>query len=227
MCGTDGTFSYQGGPPRESFECHRCHSTLRYRHQAEVLLTVCDGQSRKSIAELVSDREFAGKSIYEAAIGGSFRPYFADLPNYVNSYYWSDVRPGEVKHGIRSEDLERLTFDDRAFDLVLTSDVFEHVRHPWVAFAEVCRVLKPGGWHVFTVPWFPIHPTRSRLDLSDGELLLMPRRIHGSPTDPAGSLVYTDFGRDLPERLTPLGFDVQVHGTVGRMFTVAAQRRMQ
>ncbi|MDQ3729972.1 MAG: hypothetical protein M3355_10330 [Actinomycetota bacterium] len=36
-------------------------------------------------------------------------------------------------------------------------------------------------------------------------------RYHGSPVDPDGSLVYTDFGLDLVEELERIGYDVTVY----------------
>ncbi len=34
---------------------------------------------------------------------------------------------------------------DESFDLVLSSDVFEHIDRPWLAAAEIGRILRPGG----------------------------------------------------------------------------------
>jgi hypothetical protein len=34
---------------------------------------------------------------------------------------------------------------DESFDLVFSSDVFERIDRPWLAAAEVSRILKPGG----------------------------------------------------------------------------------
>ena len=39
----------------------------------------------------------------------------------------------------------RETIPDESFDLVVSSDVFEHVERPWLAAAEIGRILKPGG----------------------------------------------------------------------------------
>jgi len=47
-----------------------------------------------------------------------------------------------------------LPFDDRAFDLVLATDVIEHVDEDDVALDELHRVLKPGGRAIITVPAF-------------------------------------------------------------------------
>jgi SAM-dependent methyltransferase len=42
-------------------------------------------------------------------------------------------------------DVHRLPFDTGAFDLVLTTATLEHFYNPFVAFAEIARVLRPGG----------------------------------------------------------------------------------
>ena len=34
---------------------------------------------------------------------------------------------------------------DASFDLVFSSDVFEHIDRPWLAAQEIARILKPGG----------------------------------------------------------------------------------
>ena len=52
--------------------------------------------------------------------------------------------------GYRSENLENQTFPDKAFDLVVTQDVFEHIFDAPVAFMEIARTLRPGGAHIFT-----------------------------------------------------------------------------
>ena len=59
-----------------------------------------------------------------------------------------------MKDGQRSENLEALTFPDESFDLIIPQDVFEHVLRPAKAFAEIARTLKPGGVHVYTVPYY-------------------------------------------------------------------------
>jgi len=45
-----------------------------------------------------------------------------------------------------------LPFEDNFFDLVVACDVMEHVPDDQKAFAEVSRVLKPGGCFLFSLP---------------------------------------------------------------------------
>jgi SAM-dependent methyltransferase len=39
----------------------------------------------------------------------------------------------------------RDTIADESFDIVVACDVFEHIDRPWLAAAEISRILKPGG----------------------------------------------------------------------------------
>ncbi len=158
---------------------------------------------------------------------GPFRPLLKDLPGYVQSYFWEGVPTGQAFEGVRCEDLQNLTFEDESFDLVITSDIFEHIRRPFDAFAEIGRTLRKGGSHVFTVPfaWPLKEEIIRRVDtVGDRDFNLFPPVYHGSPTDPDGSLVYTDFGTSLIDRLGELGFQAQIHPGIKYNVTVSAKR---
>ena len=50
----------------------------------------------------------------------------------------------------------RLPFDDSSFDKVIASEVLEHVPNDEDAFAELARILRPGGRLAVTIPsWLP------------------------------------------------------------------------
>jgi len=108
---------------------------------------------------------------------------------YTRSFYSPGVEPGAAgPQGARCEDITRLTFPDASLDLIVSSDVLEHVPDLEAAFAETGRVLRPGGLHLFTVP--PRERTRRR-PADEPE-------YHSDPLDPTGILAVWDIGPDAP-----------------------------
>lgn len=58
--------------------------------------------------------------------------------------------------GVLRGDARRLPFPDDTFDVVITSEVLEHIQDDVAAIAEMVRVLHPGGRFAATVPsWLP------------------------------------------------------------------------
>lgn len=55
---------------------------------------------------------------------------------------------------VQKGDVRRLPFQDGGFDIVLATDVLEHVDRDAEAASEIRRVLKPGGHALVTVPAF-------------------------------------------------------------------------
>jgi Methyltransferase domain len=172
---------------RDSYACLRCGSLPRQRALMTVLEQVAPRWRDMRIHESSPD-------------GASSRRIARDCAAYDASQYWPGVPPGTSRDGVRCEDVTRLTFEDESLDLFVTQDVFEHVLHAERGFAEIARVLRPGGLHVFTVPWYWWKPTLVRARSGPGGLEhLEPPDYHANPVDPAGSLVVTEWGADLPE----------------------------
>ncbi len=48
----------------------------------------------------------------------------------------------------------KIPVDNESFDSALCTDVLEHIEEPTLAIAETFRVLKPGGYAIYTVPLF-------------------------------------------------------------------------
>jgi SAM-dependent methyltransferase len=141
-------------------------------------------------------------AIHESSPGGAMSEKLARLcANYVASDYHPDQPLGAICGRSRNEDIQHMTFPDAAFDLIITMDVFEHLPFPEQAFREIARTLRPGGAHVFTVPCDFTATTITRASiLPNGELVHhLPPVYHGNPIDEKGSLVFRDWGRDLPD----------------------------
>lgn len=114
-----------------------------------------------------------------------------------------------------NQNLERLTFGDGSFDLVLTSDVMGHVRPDAVAHREIRRLLAPGGCYVSTVPH-----TRAQRDTLHRVVVhdpndpardehVLPDEFHGDANDAENAaLSYSVYGTELDEGRRALGFTV-------------------
>jgi len=211
VCGAETEFTLKkaGFSLREA-ACAACGATRRNRDLAAAILETFGLDARGSLAGQLEG--LSRLSIFEAQAGGPIHRVLARLPGYVAAEYIDGVAlGGRDASGVRSEDLERLTFADGSFDLVITQDVFEHVARPLDAFREIARVLVPGGCHIFTVPLHEGRRTVTRAAVKgDWKEHLLPPVYHGDPLRSSGCLVFTDFGDDLPDLLAPLGFDTGV-----------------
>lgn len=56
-----------------------------------------------------------------------------------------------IQHRVRA-DARRLPFPDETFDLVTANMVVEHLDDPDTQFADIARILRPGGVFVFHTP---------------------------------------------------------------------------
>ena len=55
-------------------------------------------------------------------------------------------------------DIEKLPYSPESYDIVVSDQTFEHLRHPWTAVEEIKRVLKKNGICICTsVFMYPIH----------------------------------------------------------------------
>src|SRR5258708_26799748 len=113
----------------------------------------------------------------------------------------------EIRERVYCQDVEDMTFPDDTFDYVITEEVFEHIRNHIKGFQEIYRVLKPGGYHIFTIPFNLDKSTIVRVDTSTNkDIHLLPPEYHGD-TARGKILAYRTFGYDLFDTLTSLGFD--------------------
>ncbi|MET3528448.1 class I SAM-dependent methyltransferase [Phenylobacterium koreense] len=189
VCEASATFVAEDPWLRDHFLCAGCGSQPRERALFSVLSTL-----RPDWRDL---------AIHESSPGTAASRRLQDqAPGYLPSQFdpklgWGNVHP---QLGYRAEDLERQTFDDASFDLVVTQDVMEHVFAPDLAMKEIARTLKPGGLHICTVPIVnkdkPSVRRAARRPDGTVENLLEPV-YHGNPMDPNGSLVTIDWGYDI------------------------------
>ena len=209
ICGNLSEFQGKDNYSLRESTCSSCGSSRRQSDLAKVILETFlpeITEPLKTAAEKLSHL-----SILEAQSTGPVHETLRGLPHYICSEYFDDIPAGQKNaSGILCQDLQNLTFPSDYFDLVISQDVFEHIAEPQKAFCEIQRVLKPGGFHIFTVPYHDGKPTISRIVVKDGkERKKYPDVYHDDALRKQGALVYTDFGSDLPQILNSTGFDTQ------------------
>lgn len=193
----------------------------------------CPGQSipRERALMLVLRRDYPHwrfSSIHESSpiARGASVILSQQCRNYIATQFYEFAQPGAIVNNFRNENLEKQTFSDRSFDLVLSLDVMEHVNHPKLVFQEVARTLRSGGAYIFTAPTYKAKPVTERRAryMENGEIEHhAPPEYHGNPVSDAGSLVTFHYGYDLPELIFEWsGLDVKVerfwdpyHGIIG------------
>jgi SAM-dependent methyltransferase len=151
-----------------------------------------------------------GAAVYELSSRGALCRYLRQTFTRVTvSELWDDVAPGSVRNGVQCQDVQRLTYGDRTFDLVTSTEVFEHVPDDRRAFAEVHRVLRPGGLLVFTVPLMDAGPTLERAEIRYNQIVhLVTPEYHGDRhRGRRGVLAFRTYGPDIVDRLRAVGFE--------------------
>jgi SAM-dependent methyltransferase len=170
---------------RESSFCGGCGAPFRIRRIAEVLLEKMCKQNHNFLNQCLYSGEFNDLSILQLnEIGGvgSLQKTLGNAPNVTTTFYNTEYDFGKVINGFSNQDMSNLTFESNSFDLVLHSEVLEHVVDFCQAHLESIRVLKSGGVLIFTVPiQLNNAKTISRFEVDPfGELILQTPKIwHG------------------------------------------------
>jgi len=185
ICASQTTFEVRGVWLRDQYVCRNCGSIPRQRALAKILNDIRPN--------------WRAEAIHESS--PSLRFYAEQCARYSYSFYFPDVPLGSYKDGHRSENLEALTFPDSSFDIFITQDVLEHVFRPDRALAEIMRVLRDGGIHIFTAPKHKtLLQSRQRARELEGRTEhLLPPQYHGNPISELGSLVTWDYGADFDD----------------------------
>jgi O-antigen biosynthesis protein len=166
-------------------------------------------------------------SVYDTQTPFYYDPCAYPLPDLLKASGWINVKLSQFKpkrklrevisQGVTNQNLECLTLPDASLDILITSDVMEHVRLDDRAHREIYRVLKPGGIYLFTVThnrsW---EKNLTRVQVTDPndsskDVCLLEPEYHGdaSTDDGGGILVYRAYGKELEVFLTSLGFEVR------------------
>jgi O-antigen biosynthesis protein len=225
ICGCDTSFIYSEKESyRESLFCIHCKTISRYRSIARGILRAIKELTSieaQSISRLPTMNNTCLR-IYDTQ-----RPFYGSrstypIPDLLSKCKWITVETS-IYNPARSlgsrlgphesnQNIEKLTFADSSFDIVITSDVMEHVRLDDDAYREIGRVLKPGGFYIFTVPSNRHSETQTRVQIIDPsdasqDQFVVEKEFHAD-TRGGKSLAYRIYGKDLDQKLNDLGMIV-------------------
>jgi SAM-dependent methyltransferase len=168
---------------QQGLHCTECHSNLRSITLA-VSIMKCFGYVGL-FQDFVKEDRIQKLQILEINEAGSLTKFLAQIPNHILKTY-------------PELDMMNMKLPDMSFDLIVHSDVLEHIKYPVRGLSECYRLLKPGGYCAFTIPMIVDRLTASR----EG----MPLSYHGSCENSSDFIVYTEYGCDAWKQVIQSGF---------------------
>ena len=153
--------------------CLNCGTAWRSMALAAAIMQ--EFEFRGLFQDFVTDHRWETLAVLEINAAGQLSRFLEQFPGHQRADY------PEV-------DMQCMPMDDNRFDLVIHSDTLEHIPDPLKSLQECCRVLRPGGRCLYTVPIIPDRLSRSR----DG----LPPSYHGNGSNPEDYRVFTEFGAD-------------------------------
>jgi len=81
-----------------------------------------------------------------------FKSYRSLLKQELVEYTGLDIEAGENVDLVVKDQYKWTELEDNTFDIVISGQTLEHIEFFWLVFAEMARVLKPGGFMCLIVP---------------------------------------------------------------------------
>lgn len=216
ICGKFTLFNTRHKNFREHVSCVLCRSANRQRQIAAVLLALALKDGKK--APLLASINDLPKSIViwnaetTRALHDRLKGHLGK--NYISTEYIDQkLQSGDTVADVIHADIQETHFGENSIDFILTSDVMEHVPFPEKALKETYRVLKPGGCHIFTAPFYHHRFTNERRASMrvDGSIDHHRRPwYHDDPLRPEGVLAYTVFAPELLCQIEAVGFEAKL-----------------
>lgn len=103
--------------------------------------------------------------------------------------------------------VNELPFADASFDVVISQWMLEHLEYPEKAFAEVCRVLKPGGYFLFVTPYAYSSIILAKRFVGSALTKRILKRLYGREEADCFQTYYrANTEKDLVDKLAKAGF---------------------
>lgn len=194
VCSKMDSFESNSAWFRDNFKSKHCNTQPRERALAFVLANLLPQFRQATKVHESSPNSFGLSAKLKELFGKDM---------YVSSQYSFTKNCGKAANA-RNDialDLENQhCIKNETFDIIITQDVFEHIYDTDKAFREIGRTLKPGGFHVFTVPLtskqFGTFRAAQKTDTGSVKLYAPPE-IHGNPMGKGGSLLTMQWGYDI------------------------------
>jgi SAM-dependent methyltransferase len=225
VCGQHGKMSYDFpdvrlrkahgiGVLRETLRCRSCGGSMRDRQMAFGLLRVLSKRTGVAAPDLRTyrERQNANLRILDTDAFGAINRTLRGMPGYkVSQFQPRSPNGSTLPDGSLNVNLESMPFEDNSFDVILTSDVMEHVFNDGLAHQEIHRCLATHGSYTFTVPFDPCIVGHRRLTEPTGRehgCFLLEKHVHGDPHDSSGIVAHRIYGCQLLDDMTALGYAI-------------------
>jgi SAM-dependent methyltransferase len=186
---------------RESGNCSVCGCSLRSRLIAKAILAAYPESESKYFVDWVEWATSKNISIAEINYCGELHKFLSQIPGTIVSQYYESTWRAKIANivkGIKSVDINHTNYPDDRFDLVLHTEVLEHIDDAEGALAECRRIIKPGGKCLFTIPILMDRQTKRKasIDPSTGKVIFYGEpSFHGREMDK--NYVFWEFGSDF------------------------------
>ena len=168
---------------QQGLRCAACKSSLRTMTLAAGMMNAYG--FRGLFREFVHTDPGRKLAVLEVNPAGQLTPHLRQLPGHKLVRY-------------PAFDIQQMDLPDASFDAVVHSDTLEHVPDPALGLRECLRVLRPGGFCLYTVPIVVGRTSRTREGL--------PPAYHGTPKNPEDFRVITEYGDDVWQQPLEAGF---------------------
>lgn len=197
---------------RESQFCPICKNSFRTRALAEAITKTIPYKNVSSLQEWQKHADKEGLKIAEINSCGNLHKTLKQIRGIAYSEYQLsliDKNPvttikniiKKIVYQYKHEDITKLTYADNTFDLVLHSETLEHIISAEKAIKETKRILKPGGYCLFTVPIIPERRSVQRADYGKtGNLINLQDPSYHGFNNRTDYLVCWEFGRDFIQK---------------------------
>jgi hypothetical protein len=208
VCGQVTEFRVLHDNLRETCSCENCGSFNRQRQISSVILHgMHNSRGLHALKDLLVYKDL---TIYNTECRNAIHNVLRKHPGYLCSeFFGPSYESGSLVKGVMHQDLMTLSLKTESVDLIISSDVFEHIPDPYKAHEQVWRVLKQGGRHVFTVPFNAggfLDEVRASCDETGTVHYHKEPVFHGDPLRPEGALVFRIFSLEMLVKLAKIGF---------------------